>query len=152
LFSGPVSAGLPRFRWDWWYGVDAHQYADSLDDPEDPEDPANDNTKILQRHWIGVTPMDAELVRPESVPLNRNYACTYARKYVRVAAAYELPVTVADRSHSPCCSTLVHPDGWSGFARDVQRIRCASRWLSDTRRCGRRLWVQRFVEVYFLLP
>ena len=37
------------------------QYADSIDDPANP---ANDNTKILQRHWIGVTPMDAELVRP----------------------------------------------------------------------------------------
>ena len=30
-------------------------------------DPTNDNTKILQRHWIGVTPMDAELVRPDQV-------------------------------------------------------------------------------------
>ena len=27
----------------------------------------NDNTKIFQRHWIGVTPMDAELVRPGRV-------------------------------------------------------------------------------------
>ena len=48
----------------WWYGGDTHQYADSIDDPDDP---ANDNTKILQRHWIGVTPMDAELVRPGEV-------------------------------------------------------------------------------------
>jgi hypothetical protein len=48
----------------WWYGGDADQYADSIDDPANP---ANDNTKILQRHWIGVTPMDAELVRPGQV-------------------------------------------------------------------------------------
>ncbi|WP_432479728.1 glycogen debranching protein [Nocardioides sp. GXQ0305] len=49
------------FEQAWWYGGDADQYADSLDDPDDP---GNDNTRILQRHWIGVTPMDAELVRP----------------------------------------------------------------------------------------
>jgi len=52
------------FEQAWWYGGDADQYADSLDDPADP---ADDNTKILQRHWIGVTPMDAELVRPGEV-------------------------------------------------------------------------------------
>ncbi len=52
------------FEQAWWYGGDADQYADSLDDPTNP---ANDNTKILQRHWIGVTPMDAELVRPGQV-------------------------------------------------------------------------------------
>ena len=44
------------FESAWWYGGDTHQYADSIDDPANP---ANDNTKILQRHWIGVTPMDA---------------------------------------------------------------------------------------------
>ena len=49
------------FEAAWWYGGDADQYADSIDDPANP---ANDNTKILQRHWIGVTPMDAEIVRP----------------------------------------------------------------------------------------
>ena len=52
------------FEEAWWYGGDTHQYADSIDDPDNP---ANDNTKILQRHWIGVTPMDAELVRPGQV-------------------------------------------------------------------------------------
>ena len=52
------------FEEAWWYGGDTHQYADSIDDPDNP---ANDNTKILQRHWIGVTPMDAELVRPGEV-------------------------------------------------------------------------------------
>ena len=44
----------------WWNGGDTHQFADSLDDPDNP---ANDNTKIFQRHWIGLTPLDAELVR-----------------------------------------------------------------------------------------
>jgi hypothetical protein len=62
--SEQAAALEAEFEEAWWYGGDAHQYADSLDDPEDP---TNDNTKILQRHWIGVTPMDAELVRPGEV-------------------------------------------------------------------------------------
>jgi hypothetical protein len=49
-----------RFDKAWWNGGDTHQFADSLDNPDDP---ANDNTKIFQRHWIGLTPLDAELVR-----------------------------------------------------------------------------------------
>jgi len=52
------------FEQVWWYGGDSDQYADSIDDPDDP---ADDNTRILQRHWIGVTPMDAELVRRGTV-------------------------------------------------------------------------------------
>jgi hypothetical protein len=52
------------FESAWWFGGDTDQYADSIDDPANT---ANDNTKILQRHWIGVTPMDAELVRPGQV-------------------------------------------------------------------------------------
>jgi hypothetical protein len=59
-----ASAMEKAFEDAWWYGGDTHQYADSVDDPDDP---ANDNTKIFQRHWIGVTPMDAELVRPGQV-------------------------------------------------------------------------------------
>jgi hypothetical protein len=51
---------VKRFDQAWWYGGDTHQFADSLDDPGDP---ANDNTKIFQRHWIGLTPLDALLVR-----------------------------------------------------------------------------------------
>jgi hypothetical protein len=45
-----------RFERTWWYGADADQYADSLTSP--------DNARVFQRHWIGVTPMDAVLVRP----------------------------------------------------------------------------------------
>jgi hypothetical protein len=52
------------FESAWWFGGDTDQYADSIDDPATA---ANDNTKSLQRHWIGVTPMDAELVRPGQV-------------------------------------------------------------------------------------
>jgi hypothetical protein len=52
------------FDQSWWFGGDTDQYADSLDNPSDP---ANDNTRIFQRHWIGLTPMDALLVRPGQV-------------------------------------------------------------------------------------
>jgi len=42
-----------RFEQTWWYGGDANGYADSLSDPGD--------VKLFQRHWIGVTPMEAAL-------------------------------------------------------------------------------------------
>ena len=45
-----------RFEKTWWYGPSAQQYADSLKDPG--------NEKVFQRHWIGLTPVEAELVRP----------------------------------------------------------------------------------------
>ena len=44
-----------RFEAQWWV-PQAMGYADSIDLPTDP---ANDNTPIFQRHWIGVTPMEA---------------------------------------------------------------------------------------------
>jgi hypothetical protein len=49
-----------RFEAQWWV-PQAMGYADSIDDPANP---ANDNTPIFQRHWIGVTPMEAVLNRP----------------------------------------------------------------------------------------
>jgi len=44
-----------RFEAQWWVppGVG---YAESIDDPADP---ANDNTPVFQRHWTGITPMEA---------------------------------------------------------------------------------------------
>jgi len=42
------------FETAWWM-PEVPQYADSLDDPGD--------VKVQQRHWIGVTPMEIELVR-----------------------------------------------------------------------------------------
>jgi hypothetical protein len=48
-----------RFEATWWFGQEgATQYADSID----PSPVGGENTKIFQRHWIGVTPMEAELV------------------------------------------------------------------------------------------
>jgi hypothetical protein len=49
-----------RFDAQWWV-PQAMGYADSVDDPANP---ANDNTPIFQRHWIGVTPMEAVLTQP----------------------------------------------------------------------------------------
>jgi hypothetical protein len=45
---------LRRFENAWWY-PQASQYADSLTEPG--------NAKSFQKHWIGQTPMEAELVR-----------------------------------------------------------------------------------------
>ncbi|HEV7907158.1 MAG TPA: hypothetical protein VGP03_03370, partial [Pseudonocardiaceae bacterium] len=45
-----------RFDRAWWNGSETQQYADSLDDPG--------NTRVFQRHWIGVTPAEVELERP----------------------------------------------------------------------------------------
>lgn len=52
-----------RFERAWWFGREgATQYADSLRNPE--------NRQVFQRHWIGATPMEAELVdrKGETVP------------------------------------------------------------------------------------
>jgi hypothetical protein len=62
--SGPAPTGRRPgrqtsravFEDTWWYGPTANQYADSLDDPG--------NVKVFQRHWIGLTPVESELVRP----------------------------------------------------------------------------------------
>lgn len=62
--AGHAASLEKAFDQTWWFGGDADQFADSIDNPADP---ANDNTKIFQRHWIGLTPMDAELVRPGQV-------------------------------------------------------------------------------------
>jgi hypothetical protein len=55
-----ASAMETAFESAWWV-AGVPQYADSLDDPGD--------VKLMQRYWIGVTPMEAELYRGgEPVP------------------------------------------------------------------------------------
>ncbi len=49
-----------RFEAAWWFGPTANSYADSIDIPNNG---INDNRQIFQRHWIGLTPVEAELVR-----------------------------------------------------------------------------------------
>ena len=46
-------------RRPWWNGEGTRQYADSLADPG--------NTQVFQRHWIGVTPAEAEIRRNGTV-------------------------------------------------------------------------------------
>ncbi len=58
--TGHADTMRKAFDKAWWNGGDTANYADSIDNPDDP---ANDNTKIFQRHWIGLTPLDAELVQ-----------------------------------------------------------------------------------------
>ncbi|MFL6145343.1 MAG: hypothetical protein ACJ72N_26225 [Labedaea sp.] len=66
-WAGDKAAGLrARFEQQWWTGGDANAYAESIDDPADP---ANDNAKIFQRHWTGVTPMEVELGGRQPGPL-----------------------------------------------------------------------------------
>jgi hypothetical protein len=49
-----------RFDGTWWFAA-AQQYADSLNDPGD--------VQSFQKHWIGQTPMEAELrVKGQTVP------------------------------------------------------------------------------------
>jgi hypothetical protein len=48
---------LDRFEATWWMPTEG-QYADSIDDPLVP---GSDNNRQQDKHWIGVTPMEAEL-------------------------------------------------------------------------------------------
>jgi hypothetical protein len=48
---------LDRFEATWWMPTEG-QYADSIDDPLVP---GSDNNQQQDKHWIGVTPMEAEL-------------------------------------------------------------------------------------------
>ncbi|GAB2478258.1 glucosidase family protein [Jatrophihabitans fulvus] len=51
---------LKRFESTWWYGGSSRSYADSLENP--------DNTKLFQRHWIGLVPAEAELPATGTTP------------------------------------------------------------------------------------
>jgi hypothetical protein len=51
--TGQAASRQARFEQTWWYGGDARGYADSLADPGD--------VRLFQRHWTGVTPMEALL-------------------------------------------------------------------------------------------
>ncbi|MEP6814751.1 MAG: hypothetical protein ABI873_04275 [Marmoricola sp.] len=67
-----------RFENAWWDGPQARQYADSLSDPG--------NQKVFQRHWIGLTPMEAELHRP-GLPDGPLASLSHARTAVAQRAA-----------------------------------------------------------------
>jgi hypothetical protein len=52
---------LKKFEASWWFGDAANSYADSLDDPDADHPDTPQNTKVFQRHWIGLTPTEAVL-------------------------------------------------------------------------------------------
>ena len=99
-----------RFESQWWV-TQAVGYADSIDDPANP---ANDNTPIFQRHWTGVTPMEAELVRPgqPAVSARESGACGNGPRAAREALLHRRIRAVPHR-HRPDLptqpATLVHP-------------------------------------------
>ncbi len=78
--SGVARSMERRFEHAWWYGAGTRQYADSLTNP--------DNERVFQRHWIGVTPMDAMLVRPG--------------RATRPLASDRHGVTALDQRERPC--------------------------------------------------
>ncbi len=68
-----------KFERTWWFGPTAHQYADSLADPG--------NEQVFQRHWIGLTPVEAEL----TLPNGRTRPVAARRHARRVVAGREKP-------------------------------------------------------------
>ena len=99
-----------RFETAWWFGRGARQYADSLSNPG--------NSKVFQRHWIGVTPMDAMLVRPgqPTRPLAGNQHGTIALEqreracYTGMFGLYHTgtgPTSAPGGNQGPACDRVV---------------------------------------------
>jgi hypothetical protein len=64
-----------RFEKAWWYGKSTKSYADSLQNP--------DNTKLFQRYWIGLTPIEAELPASGHTPAGPLASLAHARTTVK---------------------------------------------------------------------
>jgi hypothetical protein len=99
-----------RFEQAWWYGRGTRQYADSLDDPG--------NHKVFQRHWIGLTPTDAVLVRPgrQDRPLaSQEHAVASVKQRERACYTGEFglfhtgtgPTSDPDGNHGASCDSAV---------------------------------------------
>jgi hypothetical protein len=56
--TGLANRGRAQFDSTWWFGGPDQQYADSLSET---------NSRIFQKHWIGQTPMEAELADGSSL-------------------------------------------------------------------------------------
>ncbi|HEU5472522.1 MAG TPA: hypothetical protein VFV67_17880 [Actinophytocola sp.] len=105
------------FEAQWWTGGDANNYAESIDDPANP---ANDNTRIFQRHWTGVTPMEVELPGRPAGPLaatgNGNTALAQ-RERECFTGAFGLfhtgtgPTSVPAGNPGPSCDSVVSSVG-----------------------------------------
>jgi hypothetical protein len=99
-----------RFDNAWWNGRDTQQYADSLKDP--------DNTRVFQRHWIGVTPAEAQITRPGRLeaplaPLDHARALVARREQRCYTGTYGLfhtgtgPTSAAGGNKGATCDSAV---------------------------------------------
>ncbi len=106
--NGKAAGMESRFDSSWWFGSTADQYADSLRNP--------DNTKVFQRHWIGVTPVEAEIKRPGRpagplAPLGHARALVKKRQTACYTGQYGLfhtgtgATTSADGNSGATCDT-----------------------------------------------
>ena len=70
--TGLANRGRRQFDSTWWFGGPDQQYADSLSET---------NSRIFQKHWIGVTPMEAELADGSNLaPRNHGTAALTGRE------------------------------------------------------------------------
>ncbi len=92
------------------YGGDTRSYADSLENP--------DGTKVFQRHWIGVTPMDAILARRHRPPeplASRRHGRAALREREQACYTNELglwhtgtgPTSAEGGNPGPSCDSVV---------------------------------------------
>jgi hypothetical protein len=106
--NGKAAGMESRFDSSWWFGSTADQYADSLRNP--------DNGKVFQRHWIGVTPVEAEIRRPGRpagplAPLGHARALVKKRQTACYTGQYGLfhtgtgATTAADGNSGATCDT-----------------------------------------------
>ncbi|GAA2656516.1 hypothetical protein [Streptomyces vastus] len=107
--TGTADSLQKRFEAQWWV-PEAAGYAESIDDPADP---ANDNTPVLQRHWTGITPMEAgPIASPEhgkQALIQRERDC-----YNGEFGTYHTgtgPTSVASGNPGPSCDTVVSAVG-----------------------------------------
>lgn len=100
------------FERAWWYGKDgARSYADSLD----PEPLGGSNTKIFQRHWIGLTPTDAVLPalpgRPAGPLASDAHARTTLAQHERSCYTGELGLYHTGTGANSVADDPANPDG-----------------------------------------
>ncbi|HEV2782413.1 MAG TPA: hypothetical protein VGX25_23720 [Actinophytocola sp.] len=99
-----------QFEQQWWTGGDANNYAESIDDPANP---ANDNTRIFQRHWTGVTPMEAELPGGPLASVEHGNTALTQRERDCFTGQYGLfhtgsgPTSAPEGNPGPSCDSVV---------------------------------------------
>ena len=99
--AGSPTASRARFDAAWWDAPN-RQYADSLENPT--------NARIQQKHWIGQTPMEAELTST-ATPSPAWRRSTTARPR---SPSARRPATAASRPTTAACSTRAAAAGPTG--------------------------------------